>query len=120
MGLADYRDLGVSKLLRSAEQQIHKFGWTQGAVRAEDGRIDISGAILIAAYVKPKLLRAQTFVDPETLVPPAKISVALGALYVIEGLVGDIPRWNDEPGRTVQEVRNLLLHAADLIDIAVT
>lgn len=120
MGLTDYKKLKVPALLREAAQILEQRGWTQGVIYSEDGRVDLTGAVLLAAYVSPKMLRAQTFIDIEIVVAPAKIATTLGALHILKGLIGDLPRWNDDPSRTMQDARRLLLQAADMVDIAIS
>lgn len=120
MGLADYRELKVHVLLRRAARILREAGWTQGVLRAADGALDIHGAILVAADANPRSLTALTFIEADALVPRLRESQVFGALTVLEALTGDLPRWNDDPGRTVNEVLRLLEGAANTIDIAVS
>lgn len=120
MGLADYRDLKVPALLRQAIEVLNEKGWAQGVTRTDLGAVDLWGAVLIAADVSPKELDGKTFPDSEDLVAPVKTATVLGAQQVLQGLVSDIAGWNDQPGRTQDEVTALLRRAADMVDIAVS
>jgi hypothetical protein len=82
--------------LRTAAMVIEKHGWVQGKFGSELCGFCILGAMLHTCDVT-NITRAQMFLD------------------TITGLYG-VAHWNDQPGRTKEEVLALLTQAAKVAD----
>lgn len=99
---ANYAEMvvAVAKILRSAITVIRTYGWTQGPVSNEDTGFDLLAATL----------RAQGN-DSASLVRLAVLQ-SLRDGIAATGVTGTIVDWNAEPGRTVEQVINLLATCA--------
>lgn len=106
----------VSQVLSGAADYIDKHGWVQGQMQDTKGRCCAVGAIAVAASEVSEenvwAIRsdaenrlARTLVDEETL------SIAGDVL----GRFDLIVRWNDESGRTKDEVVQALRQAAEVV-----
>ncbi|ONK09502.1 hypothetical protein [Streptomyces sp. MP131-18] len=99
----------VRQLIRRAADAITTHGWTQGCWSTTDGRLDLQGALYLAAYGVPIEVGGR----PESAVL-AEASVAVRH-RIGSPLPPHIEPWNDEPGRTRSEVLAVLTAAARAI-----
>lgn len=104
-------------ILRRAALVLESKGWTQGvSYDPKTKRVDISGAIAVAAGIPIKVI-ATTEGDPiAKCAPRVKPAVAIVLDELEARLNMDITEWNDTPHRTVHQVTRALIAAADALD----
>lgn len=95
-----------ASVYRDAAEIINQRGWLQGA-REEDrgGPVCIMGALAVALGLDPYACTEELMTAGQT------VSLLLG----IDTQMAD---WNDDPARTVEQVRAALLETADAMDAA--
>jgi hypothetical protein len=98
-----YLDLPAIYRRAIAEFDIH--GWCQGKEVDVDGRMCLYAGLLNAAGLNPDEVDQATAVEKAVLAP---VQRHLGRL---------ITRWNDEPGRTLADVKGVLLAVAEQVEI---
>lgn len=92
-----------AQVLRRAVEIIDERGWCQGEYEDGAGRVCARGAIHVAIGGAP-------YVDPLSL---EKNKFIWEVRCLVVDLIGEgLAVWNDEPGRTVEQVRHALLTAA--------
>jgi hypothetical protein len=94
------------RVLLRAHEIIEESGWCQLTLQAEDGRVCLEGAVLLASGVR---LRR----NPSGHITPhsgdAPMFSALNAIRMLkQRLHSEAWEWNDEPGRTKHEVLKLI------------
>ena len=95
------------RILLRAHEIIEDRGWCQLTLQADDGRVCLQGAVMLASGVE--LLRG-----PTGLITPASreacMASAMNAIRMLEQRLtsGEVWEWNDEPGRTADEVLRLI------------
>lgn len=102
----------IADVLERACDELIVRGWAQGVQSAEDGAVCIRGAICCAIhgewfnpYGNDRGLRAWNAAE-EALTPPGSRHGTGGNGQVF------IPGWNDTPGRTEDDVHDLLRSTA--------
>jgi hypothetical protein len=96
------------RILLRAHEIIEERGWCQHVLQAEDGRVCLEGAVRIASGVK--LFRSRTGRITHAS-DDAHLPAALNAIRMLQRqlLSAKGPwEWNDQPGRTKDEVLKLI------------
>jgi hypothetical protein len=107
----------LADLFSRAAKILEKRGIAKGVTILPDGRVDIFGAVLLAANARG--LSAGD-VDPERSgVPSALIPLVLEAYEMLYGLSEDLDAWMDEPIVSTAEGVALLLEAEDLARVSI-
>lgn len=100
-----------SELARKAIDVLDERGWTQGSYNNEDGCCAV-GALGLAANALPDDIRHSHYMTVRNeLYREVSTSVPDGA-----DVGADVIDWNDEPGRTADEVKALFRRAADRLE----
>ena len=101
-------------MLSCAAAVLSQRGWTRGVTfDPKNGRVDVLGAIAIAAGVKPQSLLSDDVLDaiPQALLP--------GAMFAIEAIESqlncDLAEWNDQSGQRVDLICRTLNQLASLL-----
>lgn len=124
--------MSVSETLSKAADLIEAHGWVQFKERTYDGRMCLRGAVALAAGVKQwqqiveeeesesweYAVTEDVFSDPGGVETFTKATRALlehnPALGNLRPGVGFLEDWNDAPGRTKEEVVQMLRATAEL------
>lgn len=104
-------------ILLCAREIIEECGWCQYALQAEDGSVCLEGAVVIASGVKVFRSRKghYEYAADDPCLRAASRPIAILELQVVGKRLS---RWNDERGRTKEEVLRLLRDTADGISYA--
>jgi hypothetical protein len=103
-------------LLRDAAEYISEHGWTRGKMRDDKGAVCAMGALYMT-----------TVVGIDNIYRATLLGEAVTALGDIAGVavirtgpgsfgVNEVPKWNDAPERTAEEVVLTFKRAAELAD----
>lgn len=87
----------ASKLLLRAAALIEKHGWCQNYLISPEGKLCFAGAMKVAAYGIPFPSRPGA-IQPTMEMAWDRFEKAVGVKW------GRASKWNDEPGRTKDEV----------------
>ena len=115
------KEAGVNRLLRHAARIISEHGWLQGVtVDRRTGRVDIYGALCLAAKIPSYHITDEPVEDMVRHAPQRQRALLLAAWDLLDGALQEDPvLWNDSPGRTVEEVVGALENLANLLEIAI-
>lgn len=113
-------EMTLPQVYRRAVELLERVGWTQDKYRAPNGCLCATGALALA--LGGRLVpdgdngsQDTSFDDRATDRLWSDACRTAGAA-VGRGAVGDIVDWNDEPGRTADEVKALFLRLAEEAD----
>lgn len=98
----------VPSILRAAADDIVRLGWCQFTYRDESGCLCGMGAVITACGVDPYGQGGRSYPYGSN----ARLVDACRG-YLTEWLGGPFASWNDEPGRTQDQVVAALRQAAD-------
>lgn len=112
-------ELTLPQVFRRAVELIDENGWTQGMYRSSSGCLCATGALAVA--LGGEIRRPDEDVDEDALFTDRAAEelwskACRRAGRAVGGNIGDIVDWNDKPGRTVDEVKELLLWLAEEAD----
>jgi hypothetical protein len=94
------------RVLLRAHEIIEESGWCQLTLQAEDGRVCLEGAVILASGVRLRRSPAGHITADSDDV---HMSSALNAFRMLkQRLRTEAWEWNDEPGRTKHEVLKLI------------
>lgn len=96
-------DPDVAKVLETAAEVINERGWCQGIYRKDSGEVCAIGA-LVTADCRLEL-GGQAY--------PRAVGAVSGAAHRLDPEVMSVVEWNDRPGRTKDEVVQLLRDTAE-------
>lgn len=91
----------ASATLRDAIRLLRTDGWCQGRFFSNEG----GKRRRCASYAIECVAKGVSSTDPDVL------GKAMSPWVAMESVVGSIPRWNDQPGRTVDEVLAMMREA---------
>jgi hypothetical protein len=108
----------VPEHLKRAADIIDERGWTQH-IAFYDGAVDVTGAVALSFGVPEKHL-SNSMDDMSYYAPANKVGFLLTAWEFLEGYLRAYPsHWNDQKGRTKEEVTRALRNAAAELDVTV-
>jgi len=93
----------VPEVLRASAQVLRERGWCQGWYVDGDGSTDVDTGGAVCLFGALNLVFYGTPFPPEEGDQDPR-SATLEAALAIVADEGDVAEWNDEPGRTVEEV----------------
>lgn len=106
-------DLSVVDVLDRADQALATHGWGQHSFVTDDGRMCLDGALRYAIAGTPEVTLAHLLLTDEySVLLAARLRLAQVIAPDDDGFV--TVGWNDEPGRTVDEVRAALRAAREI------
>ena len=106
----------AAAILREARAVIERRGWARGVSwDPRTGRVDILGAVAVAAGCSPKETLTSPF--PLAHAPIARRVGALTAWEALDATLDEDPvEWNDALERTEQQVAHLLISVATILE----
>lgn len=121
MGLKDLNDIGITDLLLNARIILLERGHTKGVtLHPDSGKVDIRGALLLAAGAKPRNVQGFVTTPEEAKVATYWIPKIYETIDLLEAFYGDIEEWNDNPATTEQHIADALQTVANKLRIAIT
>lgn len=121
MGFKILNDAGIPDILQNAIIILKERGHTKGVtIDPSTGKVDVRGAILLAAGAKPARLAGFTTTPEEANIAQYWIPKVYAAFYVLDSLFEDMDEWNDSPDTTHQTIEAGLKKAVNLIKISIT
>jgi hypothetical protein len=106
----------VAAVLRAAEQVLAARGWCQCAHVDGDGRVCLLGAIDTALASDPDA--ADRLDDAQRCLREQVVAQLRAELHTEAGTPRWLTVWNDMPGRTAAEVKQLLHRTAERLEAA--
>lgn len=117
--LATLKSVGGHDVLRQAAFIIERDGWIQGVVRHRNtGNVDIVGALAIAMGAPYRSL-PENIKELSEIVAPRFEGLFLALHDTLDAFLGVDPSWwNDQRGRTKNDVIRTLRNLANRIDLS--
>ena len=114
-------DAGIASIFKNAITILKERGHTKGATfDPSTGKVDVRGAILLAAGAKPARIAGFVTTPEEANIAQYWIPKVYAAFYMLDNLFEDMEAWNDNPATTQQMIEAGLQKAANLIEISIT
>lgn len=95
--------MSVQEDAQAVKQVLQEHGWCQGGYRDSHGRVCLLGAIFYMAVIE-QIDEA----EHDALVDAIRAKLRDRMEFMLPGMIVPISLWNDKPGRTVEEVYELL------------